>query len=232
MSFPVYVAMGSNIGNRLESLKTAICELRPHTLVTRTSNVYETPPWGYLEQPAFLNMVVEVQTLLTPAELLRQLQSIEQKIGRVKTILNGPRVIDLDIILFEDHVYEDEQLSIPHPRLRERAFVLLPLADVASELTHPIFKISISELLQECNLDGIIQIATAKELMLSLESNCSFVPTEIAIELKTNQVAARVYHHLPPSHQREYNNYVCETKKIETRQLRAKKVCSMLVSKD
>ncbi len=113
--------------------------------------VYETPPWGYNDQPAFLNQVVEVQTELEPEDLLAKLKGIENNLGRVKNFRYGPRCIDIDILFYGDRVYQSDALTIPHPFLAERAFVLVPLNDVAPDFIHPILKISVSELLAALN---------------------------------------------------------------------------------
>ena len=128
-----YISLGSNQGDRLALLREAV-RLLDETdgiKVTRISPVYETDPVGYRDQPAFLNIVVEVETSLEPHALLAACQSIENKLGRVRTIRWGPRTIDLDIILIDDLEIGDDTLTIPHPRAKERAFVLVPLAEIA-----------------------------------------------------------------------------------------------------
>lgn len=231
MNYPVYLALGSNLDDRLANLRAAVSGLFPGAPVCRVSSVYETPPWGVLDQPAFLNIVVEVQTAFSPQELLGYLQRLETKLGRVKTILNGPRVIDLDILFIEDQIHEGEHLTVPHPRLRGRGFVLRPLADLAENFTHPVLDLPVSTLLAECDLNGINQTTTAREFEESLLPNRFFVPVEIAQSLKENDEAARAFHALPPSHQREYIGYVSEGKKAETRQSRAQKMIDMLIEK-
>ena len=119
------------------------------------SPVYETPPWGYLDQPAFLNQVVRGETGLSPDELLAFLKQIEAQLGRVKTIANGPRSIDLDILFYDDLVFESPTLSLPHPRLEGRGFVLKPLVDLAPDLIHPLLHKSMRQLLQETDCSGI-----------------------------------------------------------------------------
>lgn len=127
-----YAALGANLGDREASLREAIRRLdeTPGIEVRRVSNVYETDPVGYTEQPAFLNMAVALGTDLEPIRLLRAMLDIEREMGRVRHIRWGPRAIDLDLLLYEDEKMETEVLALPHPRMEERAFVLVPLKDV------------------------------------------------------------------------------------------------------
>ena len=147
MEHIVYLALGSNMGNRLANLKNAISNLTPQMDVKKKSPVYETPPWGYTDQPAFLNQVVMVETYMEPENLLGHLKRLETVLGREPTFENGPRVIDVDILFYDDLVLNSPPLVIPHPRLHQRGFVLVPLNDIAPELIHPILGKSISELL-------------------------------------------------------------------------------------
>ncbi|MGI6307025.1 MAG: 2-amino-4-hydroxy-6-hydroxymethyldihydropteridine diphosphokinase [Dethiobacteria bacterium] len=135
----VYLGLGSNIGDSHAYLQRAIDLLNAHPdiKVERVSPFLETEPVGYLEQPNFLNGVVQAATSLTPQELLAATQSIENKLGRVRTIRWGPRTIDIDILLYGDLILESTDLIIPHPRMLGRAFVLQPLAMLAPELRIP-----------------------------------------------------------------------------------------------
>jgi 2-amino-4-hydroxy-6-hydroxymethyldihydropteridine diphosphokinase len=151
----IYLALGSNLGDRLANLQMAITALAPHASVTAQSPVYETPPWGYLDQPAFLNQALQAETILGPEELLVFLKQIEARLGRLATVLNGPRPIDLDILFYDDLVLETPRLSLPHPRLPGRAFALLPLVDLAPDLRHPVLNKTIRQMLQECDCSGI-----------------------------------------------------------------------------
>jgi 2-amino-4-hydroxy-6-hydroxymethyldihydropteridine diphosphokinase len=137
MSHTTYLSLGSNIGDRLANLRTALSSLAPSVMVQAQSSIYETEPWGYSEQPTFLNQVIKGGTELAPQELLEFLKKIEVSMGRQETFRFGPRLIDLDI-LFYDHVKLDTPtLTIPHPRITERAFVLVPLAEIAADLSLP-----------------------------------------------------------------------------------------------
>jgi 2-amino-4-hydroxy-6-hydroxymethyldihydropteridine diphosphokinase len=148
MDHIVYLALGSNMGNRLANLKAAINNLTPQLTIKNKSSVYDTPPWGFTEQAAFLNQVIVAETYLTPQALLGHLKRLETALGRVPNFQNGPRLIDIDILFFDDLVLNTPLLVIPHPRLHERAFVLAPLAEIAPDLIHPILNKPIHELLK------------------------------------------------------------------------------------
>lgn len=147
MEHTVYLALGSNLGNRLSNLKNAISNLPPQMDVKKKSPVYETPPWGFTDQPPFLNQVVMVQTYMEPENLLAHLKRLETALGREPNFQNGPRVIDIDILFYDDLVLNSPPLVIPHPRLHHRGFVLMPLNDIAPNLIHPVLGRPISELL-------------------------------------------------------------------------------------
>jgi 2-amino-4-hydroxy-6-hydroxymethyldihydropteridine diphosphokinase len=151
----VFIALGSNLGDRHENLQVAIESMHPEVRPLDCSSVYETPPWGYLDQPKFLNQVIKAETQLSPSDLLDYLQVIESQIGRKETIRYGPRVIDLDLLFYDDEVIESPLLTIPHPRMENRAFVLLPIADLAPEFIHPVLKVRIADLLARVDQEGI-----------------------------------------------------------------------------
>lgn len=127
-----FVGFGTNMGDREDNIRVALESLNliPNTAVVSTSKIYETKPWGYLNQPDFLNGVVEVETSLSPAALLGALLGIEAAMGRIRKIKNGPRVIDLDLLMYDDVKHKTDELVLPHPRMMERAFVLKPLIDL------------------------------------------------------------------------------------------------------
>jgi len=137
MKHTVYLALGTNLGDRLENIQAALVALYPDVQVSAESPIYETPPWGYLDQPDFLNQVLMGETDLEPLELIRYLKQLEADLGRLPGVRYGPRQIDLDILFFNELILETPELTIPHPRLAERAFVLVPLADLAPDLCHP-----------------------------------------------------------------------------------------------
>jgi 2-amino-4-hydroxy-6-hydroxymethyldihydropteridine pyrophosphokinase len=157
MEHVVYLALGTNLGDRPANLKAAVAALSPHVVVYQVSQVYETPPWGITDQPAFLNMVLKGGTSLDPRELLERLKRLETKLGRVAGLRWGPRQIDLDILFFDDIVLDSPGLTIPHPHLHERAFVLVPLADLAPGLCHPILHKTVGELLSALDATGVMR---------------------------------------------------------------------------
>ncbi|NPV80599.1 MAG: 2-amino-4-hydroxy-6-hydroxymethyldihydropteridine diphosphokinase [Firmicutes bacterium] len=134
-----YIGVGSNLGDRQRNLEGALSLVRSFSgiWILRTSRVYETEPWGYKDQPKFLNMVAEVETSLGPFDLLDGLLNIEQRLGRERRTRWGPRVIDLDILLYDSLTLNDEKLTIPHPRMWERGFVLVPLSELTPDLKNP-----------------------------------------------------------------------------------------------
>lgn len=155
MEHNIYLALGSNLENRLANLREAVGSFTPQMAVRRKSPVYETQPWGYADQPAFLNQVIQVETYLEPQALLGHLKRLETALGRKPNFRNGPRLIDMDILFYDDLILDMAELVIPHPRLHERAFVLAPLADLAPELVHPVLNKSMSDLLAGLNLKDI-----------------------------------------------------------------------------
>lgn len=159
MGHTVFIALGSNLGDRLSNLRTAIACLAPSVQPEACSPVYETPPWGYADQPPFLNQVIRARTDLGPQALLDYLKQVESRMGREQTFRYGPRLIDLDVLFYDDLVMEAQQLEIPHPRLPGRAFVLVPLAEIAPGQVHPVLGITVREMLAEVDAGGIVWYA-------------------------------------------------------------------------
>jgi len=142
-----YLGLGSNVGDRERHLRAAIERLRAVVNVLRVSPVYETDPVEFTEQRRFLNLVVEAGTELFPMQLLTRTARVERELGRVRTVANGPRTIDIDILLYGKAIVRSVRLEIPHPRMTERRFVLAPLADLAPELRHPVSRRTVREML-------------------------------------------------------------------------------------
>jgi 2-amino-4-hydroxy-6-hydroxymethyldihydropteridine diphosphokinase len=146
-----YIGIGSNLGNREDNCERAISLLSTNGLnIIKKSSMIETEPWGVLDQPAFINIAVSVKTILSPEKLLALCKKIETDVGRTETIMWGPRIIDLDILFYDELVIEKSGLSIPHPHIKDRAFVLKSLAEIAPDFVHPVLNKSIKELLAEC----------------------------------------------------------------------------------
>ncbi|MGA8491858.1 MAG: 2-amino-4-hydroxy-6-hydroxymethyldihydropteridine diphosphokinase [Terriglobales bacterium] len=142
----IYLSLGSNIGDRAGNLNAAISRLRTLGEVAAVSSFYETEPVEFTAQAWFLNCAVALNTKKTPQELLGGILQIEQQMGRRRAQKKGPRVIDIDIVLFGDLVVNDPGLNIPHPAMRERRFVLEPLAEIAPDVRHPLLRLTIREL--------------------------------------------------------------------------------------
>lgn len=148
----VFLSLGSNLGNREDNLHQAIERLQQRGLkVVKTSRFYETPPWGYLDQPTFVNAVIETLTVLSPEDLLRSIKQIELDMGRVENFKWGPRLIDIDILFYDEIVMVSPKLTIPHSLMHKRGFVLLPMTEIAPNYVHPILKKDIKTLLEEFN---------------------------------------------------------------------------------
>jgi 2-amino-4-hydroxy-6-hydroxymethyldihydropteridine diphosphokinase len=144
----VYIGIGSNLGNSQENCLRAIELLQKKgIIITKRSSLYETEPWGVKDQPLFINMAIEIETGLKPKVLLKILKDVEKEVGRGKSIKWGPRIIDLDILLFDNIVLNEDDLKIPHPLMHKRDFVLRPLCEIAPDIKQPVFGKTIKELL-------------------------------------------------------------------------------------
>lgn len=156
----VYLAMGSNLGDRAANLQAALDAIASFVQVTATSHLYESPAAYVTDQPSFYNAVCRGKTHLSPEALLAALKETEVALGRVKTIRYGPRRIDLDILLYDDLHLERTDLVIPHPRMSERAFVLEPLCDLAPDLRHPVLGLTIRTLWQELDAEPLPKVCS------------------------------------------------------------------------
>jgi len=156
----VYLSMGANLGDREKNLHDALRLLASTDDITMTkvSRVYETAPVGDVDQGDFLNIAVGIETSLSPPVLLDCLKHIESALGRKPTRRWGPRLIDIDIILWDDLVYHDARLTIPHPAYRERAFVLIPLTEIAPEAVDPAVNTKVADLAAECGDEGVVNL--------------------------------------------------------------------------
>lgn len=155
MHHKIYLGLGSNLGDRHAHLEAAASALAPSVLVLRRSAMYETAPWGFTDQPAFLNQVLEAETDLEPKGLLALLKATEKQLGRQTRFRNGPREIDIDILLIDDLVLNEDGLRVPHPGLHERVFILTPLAEVAPDLIIPGQQQTAKELLSALDASGL-----------------------------------------------------------------------------
>ena len=147
-----YLLIGGNLGNRSTNLAMAkeLIHRQCGAIIT-TSSLYETAAWGNTNQPSFLNEALEVDTSLTAGQLIRCLLKAEKMMGRVKEEKYGPRIIDIDILLFNNEIHNNHLLKLPHPEMQNRRFALLPLAEIAPDVMHPVLNKSIVELLNECS---------------------------------------------------------------------------------
>ena len=147
----VFLSLGSNMGNKAENLNKAL-ELiaKKAGIIEKKSSVYETEPWGIEDQPRFLNMVIQAQTLLTPQELIHALLEIEKELGRIRKEKWAERIIDIDILFYNNAIIHETNLTIPHPYMHQRRFVLVPMHEIAPDFFHPLLHASISDLLVNC----------------------------------------------------------------------------------
>lgn len=175
----IYLGLGTNLGDRLRNLQKAISSLSPVMSVTAVSPIYQSDPWGVTDQPAFLNLCLQATTTLNPQTLLHYLKNLETELGRQKTIKWGPRLIDIDILLYNDKIVDTNNLTIPHPHMAERAFVLVPLADIAPDVRHPVYHKTITELKTAVDpttlhkISDTISLSRTKDLSNALVKNGS-----------------------------------------------------------
>lgn len=160
----VYLSLGSNLGDRLRFLKKAIEKIgeSDSVAIRKISPVYETDPVGNPDQPRFLNLVILIETTLKPLRLLDYLLDIEERLGRERDEKWGPRTIDLDILLYDELITSSDRLTLPHPRMHQRRFVLVPLARINPNLFHPLLKKSVEELLRLCPDQSKVKLSAEK----------------------------------------------------------------------
>ena len=160
-----YIGIGSNVGDKARQCEQGISEIQKldrHRLLARSS-LYKTQPIGYTEQDWFINLVIKIETEMDAPALLSSLKEIESQFGRVKTLRWGPRTIDLDILFFDAHQIQTDELTVPHPLIQDRQFVLVPLAEIDPNLTHPVLKKTVKELLERLKEDrGVERLPDAR----------------------------------------------------------------------
>lgn len=160
-----FLLLGANLGDRVATLSRAVQRISEIVgVVVQQSHIYETAPWGVLEQPAFLNQVLAVDTQLEPDAVLTQTQRIERELGRVRLEKWGARMIDIDILYYDQRIVKTNQLTIPHPYLHQRRFTLMPLAEISPDFRHPVLGKTTTELLTECPDTGEVTIFNSSSI--------------------------------------------------------------------
>jgi 2-amino-4-hydroxy-6-hydroxymethyldihydropteridine diphosphokinase len=154
----IYLGLGSNVGDREAQLRLAVAALKERDILPwESASLYWTQPRDVEDQPWFLNTVIEVRTLLEPEALMAACLEVEKKAGRIREIPRGPRSLDIDILIYKDRIIDSPQLSIPHPRFRERRFVLAPLSELAPDLADPVSGLTMIQLLDLCVDEGVVR---------------------------------------------------------------------------
>ncbi len=164
----IYLGLGSNIGSKIENIIVAVDKLKSNSEITfvALSSFYETEPREYLNQDNFINAVVKLQTTFSAIELYKIIKNIETEMGRKTTFQNGPRLIDIDILLYGDKIINTNEVLIPHARISERKFVLIPFAEIDNSVIIPGIQKSILQLLKSCNDSGVVQIIVEKNILV------------------------------------------------------------------
>lgn len=169
----VYLGLGANLGDRLKNLKDALTLLANRMCIEQVSSVYETQPQGYTAQPMFLNAAVRATTALPAEKLLKYIKSIEKKMGRVPSFRNAPRPVDIDILFYDRQTINIKELTVPHPRMKERSFVLVPLAEIAPDMADPESGLTVQELKQQLGkVSGIAKWGGGDTLFIQ-EQRCT-----------------------------------------------------------
>jgi len=177
----VYLSLGANLGDRQGNILQALQYVQARTTIVKVSSFYETEPVGYLDQPRFLNIACELETELSPHELLHLLKWVERRMGRRESFRNAPRPIDMDILFYDDLVLESPELTVPHPRLHDRAFVLVPLAEIAPDWVHPVLNVTVAEMLSRISQEGVSRVE--RSLKLHLEHDVQQTRPAVSISL-------------------------------------------------
>ncbi|MCX7770886.1 MAG: 2-amino-4-hydroxy-6-hydroxymethyldihydropteridine diphosphokinase [Proteobacteria bacterium] len=166
-----YIGIGSNLGDKICNIKKAIEYLKENKKIVSVicSSLYETEPVGYKDQPEFINGVLKIDTTYSLQELFLFLKNVEKKMGRTKTVKYGPRIIDLDILFFEDKIYIDLDITVPHPQLHKRTFVLYPLIELQGDFIHPLFCRSLKKLIEELYEKTSIKLLNISDFKGSLK---------------------------------------------------------------
>ena len=160
-----YIALGTNVGNYRNNFSRAVFELSKIGSISKIANIYKSKPYGYLKQNYFYNTMVYLKSEIHPNELIKKIHLIERKLHKNKRIINGPRKIDLDIIFWDQKIFKNNNVVIPHPRAQERDFVLCPLCDITPFFKHPVSKLSVKELIKNLKDHYVIEKLNYRNLV-------------------------------------------------------------------